>query len=118
INYTGTTERSEFMYDGLSRLVKIVEKTGSTINSTKKFVWLGNEQCEIRNATDAVTLRMYPQGHYSSSAPFYYTHDHLSSVREVFKADGTVTARYDYDPYGRTTVSSSGSTTDFDFAGL
>src|SRR5712691_3372118 len=29
INYTGTTNRSEFTYDGLSRLAKIVEKTGT-----------------------------------------------------------------------------------------
>ncbi len=31
INYTGTTQRSEFTYDGLSRCAKIVVKTnGST----------------------------------------------------------------------------------------
>src|SRR5688572_544735 len=31
--------RSDFTYDGLSRMAKIVEKTGATINSTRKFVW-------------------------------------------------------------------------------
>jgi len=44
INYTGFTTRSEFTYDGLSRMVKIVERTGGTINSTRKFVWVGQEK--------------------------------------------------------------------------
>src|SRR5207302_5522782 len=39
INFTGTANRSELSYDGLNRLVKIVEKNGNTINSTNKFVW-------------------------------------------------------------------------------
>src|SRR5437879_12544775 len=34
VNYTGTNNRSEFSYDGLSRMVKIVEKTRSRITST------------------------------------------------------------------------------------
>src|SRR5437667_7597552 len=62
INYTGFTTRSEFSYDGLSRVAKIVEKTGSTINSTRKFVWNGQEKLEFRDATDAVTQRNYSQG--------------------------------------------------------
>jgi len=55
INYTGFTTRSEFSYDGLSRIAKIVEKTGATINSTRKIVWHGQEMLEFRDATDAVT---------------------------------------------------------------
>jgi YD repeat-containing protein len=64
INYTGFTTRSEFTYDGLSRIAKIVEKTGQTINSTRKFVWAGREMIEFRDATDAVTQRNYKQGQY------------------------------------------------------
>ena len=39
LTYTGTTNRSEFTYDGLSRLAKVVEKTGTTVKSTRKIVW-------------------------------------------------------------------------------
>src|SRR5207245_1922287 len=118
INYTGTTDRSEFTYDGLNRLAKIVEKTGSTINSTKKFVWCGMDKCEIRNANDGVTLRMYPQGQYASATPYFYTRDHLVSVREMVDASGTVLARYDYDSWGRSTTVINTNKPDFNFTGL
>src|SRR5204862_5543448 len=55
INYTGFTTRSEFSYDGLSRVAKIIEKTGATVNSTRKIVWHGQQKIEFRDATDAVT---------------------------------------------------------------
>jgi RHS repeat-associated protein len=118
INYTGFTTRSEFTYDGLSRVVKIVEKTGGTINSTKKFVWEGTEKCEIRDATDAVTLRLYPQGQYAGTAAYFYMRDHLGSVREMLTGGGTVVARYDYDPYGRSTTILGTTPTDMNFTGL
>jgi RHS repeat-associated protein len=118
INYTGFTTRSEFSYDGLSRVVKIVEKTGNTINSTRKFVWCGQAKCEFRDATDAVTQRNYSQGQYVGTTAYFYTRDHLGSIREMFTGGGTVVARYDYDPYGRSTTVLGTTPTDFNFTGL
>jgi RHS repeat-associated protein len=118
INYTGFTTRSEFTYDGLSRVAKIVEKTGSTINSTRKFVWSGQEKLEFRDATDAVTQRNYAQGQYVGTTPYFYLRDHLGSIREMFTGGGTVVARYDYDPYGRSTTVLGTTPTDFNFTGL
>jgi RHS repeat-associated protein len=118
INYTGFTTRSEFTYDGMSRIVKIVEKTGSTINSTRKFVWHGQEKLEFRDATDAVTQRNYRQGQYVGTTAYFYTRDHLGSIREMFTGGGTVVARYDYDPYGRSTTVLGTTPTDFNFTGL
>jgi RHS repeat-associated protein len=118
INYTGFTTRSEFTYDGLSRVAKIVEKTGATINSTRKFVWAGQEKLEFRDATDAVTQRNYPQGQYVGTTAYLYTRDHLGSIREMFTGGGTVVARYDYDPYGRSTTVLGTTPTDFNFTGL
>lgn len=103
INYTGTTSRSEFSYDGLNRLAKVIEKVNGVVNSTSKFVWVGNEKCEVRDASDSLTLRLYSQGQYGGGAAYFYSRDHLGSVREMFKADNTVVARYDYDPWGRIT---------------
>jgi YD repeat-containing protein len=48
INYTGTTNCSEFTYDGLNRCAKIAEKTNGSVTSTRKFVWSGNQMCEFR----------------------------------------------------------------------
>lgn len=118
INYTGFTTRSEFSYDGLNRVAKIVEKTGSTINSTRKFVWCGQEKCEFRDATNAVTLRIYAQGQHNGTTPFFYTRDHLGSIHEMLKGAGTVVARYDYDPYGRSTTILGTTPTDMNFTGL
>jgi RHS repeat-associated protein len=118
INYTGFTTRSEFTYDGLSRVAKIVEKTGATINSTRKFLWHGQEKLEFRDATDAVTQRNYTQGQYVGTTAYFYTRDQLGSIREMFTGGGTVVARYDYDPYGRLTTVLGTTPTDFNFTGL
>ena len=116
INYSGGN-RSEFTYDGLSRCVKIVENAGLIV-STRKFVWCGMEKCEFRDANDAVTAFVYPQGQYSGTTPYFYSRDHLGSIREMFKSDGTVVARYDYDPWGRSTTVVNTALPDFNFTGL
>ena len=118
INYTGFTTRSEFSYDGLSRVVKIAEKTGATINSTRKFVWHGQGKLEFRDAAAAVTMRIFPQGQHNGTTPYFFTRDHLGSVREVLSGGGTVVARYDYDPFGRSTTILGTTPTDMNFTGL
>jgi RHS repeat-associated protein len=117
INYTGTTNRTEFSYDGLNRLFKIVEKSKNRITSTRKFVWCGMEKCEFRDANDAVTLFVYPHGQYSGNTAYFYSRDHLGSICEIFKSNGTAVARYDYDPYGRRTEISGSLDADFGFTG-
>jgi len=117
INYTGTRNRSEFSYDGLNRCVTIVEKSGNHTSSTRKFVWLENERCEFRDANDSVAVFAYPQGQFSGNRAYYYTRDHLGSIREMLKSNGTVVARYDYDPYGRRTKVSGNVDADFGFTG-
>src|ERR1051326_8247911 len=121
VNYTATGNRSEFSYDGLSRMVKIVEKAkNGRINSTRKFVWCGMEKCEFRDANDAVTHFIYPQGQVTGTTPYLYTRDHLGSIREMRSTGrkGAVVARFDYDPYGRSTSVISTTLPDFNFTGL
>jgi RHS repeat-associated protein len=118
INYTGTTQRTEFTYDGLNRCVKLVEKTGTTVNSTRKFVLCGTEKCEYRNNNGAVQLQLFSRGQYQSNAPYFYFRDHLGSVREMTDASGAVVARYDYDPWGRSTTVIGTNKPDFNFTGL
>jgi RHS repeat-associated protein len=118
INYTGTNNRTEFSYDGLSRMAKIIEKSRNRITSTRKFVWCGMERCEFRDDKDAVTLFVYPQGQYSGKTAYFYTRDHLGSIREMFNTKGTIVARFDYDPYGRSTAVVSSTLPDFNFARL
>jgi RHS repeat-associated protein len=96
--------RSEFSYDGLSRRTRIVEKENDLVVSDKQLVWCGNEICEERTAAGA-TRRFLPQGETEvvdgTDIPYFYTRDHLGSVRELTDSSGNPVAVYDYDPYGR-----------------
>jgi RHS repeat-associated protein len=98
INYTGFTTRSEFTYDGLSRMVKIVEKTGATINSTRKFVWAGQEKVEFRDATDTVTQRNYSQGQHIGTTAYFYTRDNFTDLYRHSKSNFVVAVFRAYDP--------------------
>jgi len=121
INYTGTTNRTEFTYDGLNRRVKIVEKTDSIATSTKNLVWTGQDVAEERDVNNSVTKQYYRQGFtvaaQSSISNYFYTRDHLDSIREVIDSNGTTQTRYDYDPYGRRTKISGALDADFGFTG-
>jgi RHS repeat-associated protein len=123
INYTGMTKRTEFTYDGLSRRVKTVEKTGATVNSTKKFIWEGMAIAEERNSSNKITRKHYPRGvqflayNPNTTTSYYYLRDHLGSIREMTDSSGTIKARYDYDPWGNRTKLSGSLDADFGFTG-
>jgi RHS repeat-associated protein len=113
------THRSEFIYNGLSQWVKIVERDNGSITSTKQFMWIPGDiqPAEERDASNAITKRYYPQGMQVGSTNYYYTRDHLGSIRELTDNSGVVQARYDYDPYGRRTKVSGSIDADFGFTG-
>jgi RHS repeat-associated protein len=97
------THRSEFTYDGFSRRVGIVEKDGGTTTSDTRLVWCGLALCEARDSGGTVLKRYFDEGVLDAGTAFFYTRDHLGSVRELTDSTGTVRARYDYDPWGRRT---------------
>jgi RHS repeat-associated protein len=115
-------QRTEFTYDGLSRLASLRRLTNGIEASFRRFVWCGQDICEERDAAGAVTKRFYDQGMKVEASPatgsYYYTRDHLGSIREVTDAGGTVRARYAYDPYGRRTRLTGDLEADFGFAGM
>jgi RHS repeat-associated protein len=116
--------RSEFAYDGHGRRVAIIERDHlGIIESTRRFVWDGYEMAEERDdAGSGVVKRFYTHGVQVVSgedAPgdYFYTFDHLGSVREVTDAQSVLVARYDYDPYGRVEPLSGTFSLDFHFTG-
>ena len=111
------TNRSEFTYNGLSQRVTIVEKDNDAITSTKNLIWVGSEICEERDAGNSVAKHYYPQGMQAGSTNYYYSRDHLGSVRELTDSSGVMQARYDYDPYGRRTKLTGTVDADFGFTG-
>jgi RHS repeat-associated protein len=108
---------SRFAYDGLSRRALITETATNGTVMTKNLVWDGMSICEEKNASDVVTKAYYDQGVQLSGSNYYYTRDHLGSIREVTDSNAHVQAEYNYDPYGQQTETSGTMTFDFGFTG-
>lgn len=115
-------QRTEFTYDGQSRLASLRLLTNGSQASLRRFVWCDNEICEERDASGAVTKRFFSQGVKIETGPttglYFYARDHLGSIREVTDSGGSVQARYSYDPFGRKTRLAGDMETDFGFAGM
>ena len=119
-----STAYTTFAYDGLSRRTQIAEYDSTSSHaliSTKNYLWVGTKMAEERDASNTVTKRFFPQGEQQivsgTASPYYYTRDHLGSVREMTDGSGTIQARYDYDAYGRVTTITGTVPSDFQYAG-
>jgi RHS repeat-associated protein len=117
VTYPGTGNNSQFTCDGLGRCVKIVETVSSSVTSTKQFVWCENERCEERDGSGALTRQFYGWGEKVSGTNYFYSKDHLGSVREMTDGSGNIQAEYSYDPYGQATLVQGSNLADFQYAG-
>jgi RHS repeat-associated protein len=115
-------QRTEFAYDGMDRMVSIRQLTNSSEASYRRFVWCDNGICEERDAAGAVTKRFFEQGMRLETGPnlgsYFYTRDHLGTVRELIDVSGQVRSFYAYEPYGRRVQKMGEIKTDFGFAGM
>ncbi len=117
ITYTGGAT-SNFTYDGLNRRINIVEKNSSSaVTSTKQYVWIGNQIAEERDASNTVQKRFFSQGEQQGGTAYYYTRDHLGTIREMVDGSGTIQARYSYDSYGRQAKISGSLDSTFQYTG-
>jgi RHS repeat-associated protein len=94
-----------------------VQSPTIVVTSTKQFVWNGTAISEERDANNAVTRRFYAQGEQISGTNYFYTRDHLGSVREMIDSTGAIRARYDHDPYGYRTKLSGDLDASFAYTG-
>jgi RHS repeat-associated protein len=118
ILYTGTNLSTQLSYDGFSRCAQIQEFNGTSITSTKRFVWCGSDRCEVHDAQDNVTGRFFEQGEQISGTNYFYARDQLGSIREMTDSSGALHARYSYDPYGTRTKVSGDLDASLGFTGL
>lgn len=106
-------------YDPMRRIVKIVETTGGTVTSTKQFVWAGDQLCEERDGSGAVTKRFFQGGEQIAGTSYCATHDYLGSVRELTNGSGAIQSQYNYGPWGEATkLAGSGPDSDMQYAGM
>lgn len=94
------TQETEFAYDGKDRRVLKIERTHGSEISRTHYIWEGSNILQSR-AADASTLQRnyFQQGFQENAQNYYYTKDHLGSIREVVASDGiTIEAAYDYSP--------------------
>lgn len=109
ITWGGSPLKStEYRYNALGQRSERIEKSGSTVTSHYYNLYEGKDLlCRYTGGTAATHIdRQYlSQGEQRKNGAawdsYYYTRDHLGSIREVMNSDGTLAARYDYDPYGR-----------------
>jgi RHS repeat-associated protein len=90
--------------------------------TNRYFVWDGDTMVEERDGSNTVTKRFFAEGEQrvgGSIANYYYSRDHLGSIREVTASNGAVGGRYDYDAWGNviTTESKSVLMVDFGYTG-
>ena len=119
LSTNSTQQTSQFAYDGLGRRIQDIELQNGVPVSTNTFLWDGQALVEQRDNTGAnVTKRFFGEGEQIAGVNYYFTRDHLGSVREMMDGAGTLHARYDYDPYGRQTKVSGDMDADFAFTGI
>jgi RHS repeat-associated protein len=115
ISMTSGGNVTSWTYDGMGRRVQ--ELQNGTI--TKQWVWCcGVQPCEERDANNNVTKRFFGLGEQIGGVNYYFTHDKLSSIREMTDSTGAIRARYDYDAWGRTTKVQGDLDADFRFQAM
>jgi RHS repeat-associated protein len=116
INYPGTGNNSQFTYDGYGQIVQIVESISGTVSNAKQFVCTDEQKWESRDSSGNVQSRYFTYGQTLSGSNYYFTRDHLTSVREFTDSLGTLQAAYNYDLYGRASRIQGSLAADFQYA--
>ncbi|HEY9778357.1 MAG TPA: RHS repeat-associated core domain-containing protein [Planktothrix sp.] len=118
VTYPGTNNYSTFVYDGYGKNSEIVETTAGSVTNTKEFVWCGGERCEGRASSGVITAQYFPYGETVSGASYFWTRDHLGSVREMTSLNYTIEDQREYDPFGNVMQIQGSMTADIQFSGL
>jgi len=116
------TKETQITYDGLSRRVRLVEKTNGAVTSDKRYVWSGISILEERDvAVPTILRRFYEEGEQrvggADAGSYYYFRDHLGSVREMVDASGTLRVRYNFTLYGERTKATGNLDTEMGYTG-
>ena len=119
---TSGSQITQLTYDGYGRCIGILQSAGGAETSNRLFLWAGGQIREERAPDGTVSKRFFRQGVSletgATAGAYFYTRDHLGSIRELTDSTGSIRARYSYDPFGRPTHLTGDLDTDFGFAGM
>jgi YD repeat-containing protein len=115
---TNPATQTAFSYDALGRLAMITLSQSGTVTNRKLYVWSGNQIIQERNQTGTATKDYYSLGENRAGTDYFYSKDHLGSIRELTNSSGSVQAQYSYDPYGQATQLQGTLVCDFQFTGV
>ena len=108
------------MYDGLSRLVRVVDIAGGATTADHTYLRCGYVRCAAHDNTQTgspISTRYFDQGTIISGTAYYYLTDELGSVNELVTSSGSVASQFTYDPYGNRTTVSGTAIPDISYAG-
>ncbi len=94
-------------YGPLGTLVKIIETVNSSVTETRQI--LGYEE---RDAAGNITKQFFSFGEVLSGVSYFFSKDHLGSIRSIDNNSGVLQASYDFDSFGQNKSAAS----NFDFA--
>jgi RHS repeat-associated protein len=112
IDYQGSGNKSVLTISPLGARAKFQEYSGGSVTSTKQF-W-GMEE---RDGSGSIAKQFFRRGEIISGFPYFYSLDHLGSVRELTDFSGNKQAVYRFDPYGVKSTMLENVAADFQFAG-
>ncbi len=99
---------TEYQYNALGQRSVQIEKSDGDETARYYYLYEGAQLlCRYSggDTEDDINRQYFSQGEQrevsSSWVSYYYNRDHLGSIREVMNSDGSLAARYDYDPYGK-----------------
>ena len=121
VSFSGTANNtSSFTYDGLGRLVRVVDTDNGSVIADHSYLWCGSVRCLAHDNTQSgspVSAQYFDEGVVAGGTSYYYVQDQLGSVRQLVDTSGSVAAQYDYDPYGNPTTVTGTAVSDIGYAG-
>ena len=122
VSATSGSQSTQLTYDGHGQCTGIRQLTNGTETSNRLFLWCGGQIREEHAPGGTISKRFFRQGVTletgTTPGAYFYTRDHLGSIRELTDSTGSIRARYTYDPFGRPTPLTGDLDTDFGFAGM
>lgn len=116
ITYPGSGNFSDILYDARGLQGQIVETRANTTISTRQFVRSGTEVLEQRNASNAIEKLFARLGQMVAGSNYFYTFDHLCSVRDMSDNSALTITGYHYDLFGQAERFMGTVESDFQFA--